>query len=84
MMNMFFLYDEFTDAESKEGVANVATISMDAVRNPTIPRPAGENPVGEIVRQYVVLAGSIHKHHFSIVETQVMGKVDTHGTISGP
>ena len=51
MMNMFFLYDEFTDAESKEGVANVATISMDAVRNPTIPRPVGENPVGEIVRQ---------------------------------
>lgn len=51
MMNVFFLYDEFTDVESKEGVQSIADITMDAVRNPLKIRPDGEPAIGEIVRQ---------------------------------
>lgn len=51
MMNAFFLYDEFTDVETKEGVQSIADISMDAVRHPTNPRPVGEPKIGEIIRQ---------------------------------
>ena len=51
MMNVFFLYDEFTDVETKEGVQSIADITMDAVRNPLATRPAGEPAIGEIVRQ---------------------------------
>ncbi|GBE81078.1 terpenoid synthase [Sparassis latifolia] len=52
LMNVFFVFDEYTDNEPVDVVKQIAEISMDALRNPHKARPAGENVVGEITRQY--------------------------------
>lgn len=51
MMNLFFTYDEYSDASSPEEVARQSTIIMDAFRNPYSPRPEGEWVGGELVKQ---------------------------------
>lgn len=50
-MNLFFVFDEYTDVEDEHGVQRMADIVMDALRNPDVPRPAGESVIGEIARQ---------------------------------
>ncbi|KAJ7509058.1 terpenoid synthase [Mycena galericulata] len=52
LMNLFFVFDEYTDAGTSEEVRNLAGIVMDALYHPSVPRPRGENIVGEIARQF--------------------------------
>lgn len=51
MMNLFFVFDEYTDGEDVETVQQLADIVMDALRHPHLPRPQGENVLGEITKQ---------------------------------
>ena len=53
-MNVFFVFDEFSDVEDEATVRTLADIIMDALRNPNKARPSGESIVGEITRQYVL------------------------------
>ena len=39
-MVLFYVYDEYTDIEDERGAAKIARIVMDALRNPSKPRPA--------------------------------------------
>ena len=50
-MNLFFLFDEYSDVTDAQGVRRRADIIMDALRDPTRPRPEGEWIGGEIARQ---------------------------------
>jgi hypothetical protein len=50
LMNLFFVYDEHSDAMDADSVRVWAGIIMDALRNPDKPRPKGEPIVGEITR----------------------------------
>ena len=50
-MNVFFVYDEYSDAAHVDDVRAMTDISMDALRNPYTPRPEGEWIGGEITRQ---------------------------------
>lgn len=50
-MNLFFVFDEYTDAEDEHGVQRLANTVMDALRNPHVPRPPGESVIGEITQQ---------------------------------
>lgn len=51
-MNVFFVFDEYSDIADEKTTQKFADIIMDALRNPHKPRPAGESLVGEITRQY--------------------------------
>ena len=50
-MNVFFMFDEHSDKCSAAEVWEQVDILMDAVGDPTKPRPEGEWVGGEIVRQ---------------------------------
>ena len=50
-MDLFFLYDEYSDVAHVDDVRAMADISMDALRNPQTPRPKDEWIGGEITRQ---------------------------------
>lgn len=52
-MNMFFVFDEYSDVSPPEDVIQQAGIIMDALRNPYTPRPRDEWVGGEVTRQYV-------------------------------
>ncbi|TBU55418.1 terpenoid synthase [Dichomitus squalens] len=52
LMNLFFVFDEYTDALNEAGTQTLAEISMDAMINPPKPRPEKESVVGEISRQF--------------------------------
>lgn len=60
-MNLFFVFDEYTDAGTAADVDQLSAIVMDALYYPSIPRPEGENVVGEIARQSVV-SGCDERH----------------------
>jgi Delta6-protoilludene synthase len=51
LMNMFFVYDEYSDVAHEDEVQVMADIIMDALRNPHTPRPKGEWVGGEVTRQ---------------------------------
>lgn len=51
LMNMFFVYDEYSDVAHEDDVQVMANIIMDALRNPHKPRPKGEWVGGEVTRQ---------------------------------
>ena len=53
MLNLFFIIDEYTDVQSTQVVRDMMTTCMDALQNADMPRPKGENILGEMVRQYV-------------------------------
>lgn len=55
LMNLFFVIDEYTDVQDESDAAMIASVTMDALRNPCKPRPHGESIVGEIARQYVCM-----------------------------
>jgi len=55
-MNVFFLFDEYSDVENDIVARKLANIIMDALRHPHAPRPARESVVGEVVRQFWELA----------------------------
>ena len=50
-MNLFFMIDEHSDAVNSLEARRQADIIMDALRNPTLPRPKGEWIGGEMSRQ---------------------------------
>ncbi|OCH85712.1 terpenoid synthase [Obba rivulosa] len=52
LMNLFFVFDEYTDTVDEVEARRLADISMDALRNPEKPRPAGECLIGEVTRQF--------------------------------
>ncbi|KAF9448636.1 terpenoid synthase [Macrolepiota fuliginosa MF-IS2] len=52
LMNLFFVIDEYTDVGDEAHAAMIASVTMDALRNPLKPRPHGESIVGEIARQF--------------------------------
>lgn len=52
-MNMFFVFDEWSDASPPDEVAKQAAIIMDALRNPHTPRPKDEWVGGEVTGQCV-------------------------------
>nr|8H72_A Chain A, Delta(6)-protoilludene synthase K435DRAFT_659367 [Dendrothele bispora CBS 962.96]8H72_B Chain B, Delta(6)-protoilludene synthase K435DRAFT_659367 [Dendrothele bispora CBS 962.96] len=52
LMNLFFVVDEHSDAMDKNSVHVWVEIIMDALRNPTKPRPDDEPIVGEISRTF--------------------------------
>ncbi|EMD35700.1 terpene cyclase, partial [Gelatoporia subvermispora B] len=52
MMNLFFVFDEYTDIRGPDEVEQLANVVMDALRNPEKERPAGECVVGEVARQF--------------------------------
>jgi len=54
LMDLFFIYDEYTDKLDGDGARNCADIVMDALRNPHKERPQGESKLGEIARQFWV------------------------------
>ncbi|KAF8483510.1 terpenoid synthase [Russula ochroleuca] len=56
LMNMFFVYDEYSDVAHEDEVQVMANIIMDALRNPHTPRPKGEWVGGEVTRQFWELA----------------------------
>lgn len=56
LMNMFFVYDEYSDVAHEDDVQVMADIIMDALRNPHKPRPEGEWVGGEVTRQFWELA----------------------------
>ena len=51
LMNLFFVFDEYTDTVDEVEARRLADISMDALRNPEKPRPAEESLIGEVTRQ---------------------------------
>ncbi|KAJ7797223.1 terpenoid synthase [Mycena olivaceomarginata] len=52
LMNLFFVFDEYTDTRTAEEVRTLSGIVIDALHHPNIPRPRGENIVSEIARQF--------------------------------
>ena len=50
-MNLFFVIDEHTDVLDAAGVRALADISMNALLNPTKPRPDRESVIGEMTKQ---------------------------------
>ncbi|EMD32850.1 hypothetical protein CERSUDRAFT_161387 [Gelatoporia subvermispora B] len=52
LMNLFFVFDEYSDIADEGTVRQQADIIMDALRNPHKPRPKGECIIGEITRQF--------------------------------
>ena len=52
-MNLFFVYDEYTDIVDGEGAGKIRDIVMDAFRHPEKPRPEGELLLGGMAREFV-------------------------------
>ena len=51
LMNLVYVFDEFTDIANGKGASDIRDIIMDALRNPQKPRPEGELLVGEMARK---------------------------------
>lgn len=54
-MNLFFIFDEWSDVSTAPETRVQADIIMDALRNPCKPRPSDEWVGGEVARQCVHL-----------------------------
>lgn len=50
-MNVFFIFDEYTDKENAAVTKEMVDIVLDALHDPRKMRPEGECILGEIVRQ---------------------------------
>ncbi|KZT64788.1 terpenoid synthase [Daedalea quercina L-15889] len=55
LMNVFFVFDEYTDVEDADVVREMVDIVIDAIHNPEKPRPEGEVLLGELARQFWAL-----------------------------
>ncbi|KAK0200178.1 terpenoid synthase [Desarmillaria ectypa] len=73
LINLLFVFDEYTDNVSVKVVRQYADIVMDAIRNPLKARPTGEVVLGVIAQEYnfgfwvlgVKTASSTSQKHFS-------------------
>jgi hypothetical protein len=63
-MNLFYVFDEYTDIADAEGAEEIRNIVVDAMRNPHKTRPEGELSIGEMTREYVF--HSENCSHYSI------------------
>ena len=54
LLNLFFIIDEYTDVQPAHVVREMMATCIDAMHNPTKPRPGGEVVLAEMVRQYVI------------------------------
>ncbi|KAK0215212.1 terpenoid synthase [Armillaria nabsnona] len=52
MMNLFFVFGEYTDNAPPEIVRQYADIVMDAIRDPTKPRPSDEVVLGLVAQEF--------------------------------
>ncbi|PIL37701.1 terpene synthase [Ganoderma sinense ZZ0214-1] len=52
LLNLFFIIDEYTDVQPSHVVREMMGACIDAIRNPTKPRPEGEVILAEMVRQF--------------------------------
>ena len=52
-MNLFWVYDEYTDIADGEGADRIRNIVMDAFRHPEKPCLEGELLLGEMAREFV-------------------------------
>ncbi|KAI0045613.1 terpenoid synthase [Auriscalpium vulgare] len=68
LLALLYAIDEYTDVVQSNEVRLYADMIMDALRNPHKPRPAGEVPLGEMVRQFweraVKMATPTAQKHF--------------------
>ncbi|KAK0443682.1 terpenoid synthase [Desarmillaria tabescens] len=55
MMNLFFVFDEYTDNATPEVVRQYADIVMDAIRHPTKSRPSDEVVLGVVAQGFWAL-----------------------------
>ncbi|KAK0443679.1 terpenoid synthase [Desarmillaria tabescens] len=55
LMNLFFVFDEYTDNAPPETVRQYADIIMDAIRNQDEPRPRNEVVLGAIAQEFWAL-----------------------------
>ncbi|KAF9444714.1 hypothetical protein P691DRAFT_677094 [Macrolepiota fuliginosa MF-IS2] len=39
LMNLFFVFDEYTDVEDKSGAQNICDVIIETMKNPDKPRP---------------------------------------------
>ena len=51
MLNLIFVFDDYTDISDRTQSQRIVDSIMDALRNPTRLRPQDESVVGEIARQ---------------------------------
>ena len=61
-MNLFYVFDEYTDIADTKGAEEIRNVVVDAMRNPHKPRPEGELLIGEMTREYVY-----HRFGFCVV-----------------
>jgi len=59
LMNLFYVFDEYTDIADGEGASKIRDTVMDAMRNPHKPRPEGELLVGEMAREFVTILDTL-------------------------
>ncbi|KAF9040486.1 terpenoid synthase [Hymenopellis radicata] len=52
LMNLFFVFDSYTDFANAKEARKLADIVMDSLRRTYLQRPADENIIGEITRQF--------------------------------
>ncbi|KAG1889992.1 terpenoid synthase [Suillus subluteus] len=52
LMNVFFIFDDYTDVQNEAVTKEIVDIMLDALHNPQKMRPEGEHILGEIVRQF--------------------------------
>ncbi|KAF7341630.1 Terpene cyclase [Mycena sanguinolenta] len=81
LMMLFFTFDEYTDVLPAPEVRRYADIVMDALKNPTKPRPEGEHVVGEVARQFWALGIQsatplAQKHFLNTFEDYIYSVVD--------
>jgi len=55
LMYLYFIIDDQTDIESVSVVRGLIDIMIDALNNPDKPRPEGEDALGRIVKEFVML-----------------------------
>ncbi|PPQ69928.1 hypothetical protein CVT26_013253 [Gymnopilus dilepis] len=58
LMNIFYVFDEYTDIADGNGAEKVRDIIMDAFKNPHKERPAGELMLGAMARDFWIRASS--------------------------
>ncbi|KAJ3517444.1 hypothetical protein NLJ89_g506 [Agrocybe chaxingu] len=56
MMNLFFVYDEYTDVVSPETAHKLSQIVVDAMKNPDERSSYGEHPIGDKAKEFWRLA----------------------------
>ncbi|KAK4215799.1 terpenoid synthase, partial [Rhypophila decipiens] len=66
-MALLYAYDEYTDVSDEVQARNLANIVVHAMNHPSNARPSGENPLGEIARQFwtralTILSPSAQRH----------------------